>query len=770
MKQHSAKRWPLAGALSLGVVMVAAQAAETGAPIGAATLVNTDTEGTKRYVDVATARDGSGVTVWEQPGDTSSQIRARLFGSGGALADTEIAIGSGNTPSVATDADGRFVVVWRNTLNVLAQRYDADGTPIGSFVSVVYEGAVGVSLDIPDVALAADGSFVVSWLRTSTPGGTPTYQSYVRRYGADNQPLSAAVAVSTTGQQYMTRVASAADGRFVVTWAEQNGDGTPDTGNVYARLFDASATPGLRLRVPTVLDNTQVSPAIAMRPSGEFVIVWRSYVDNASGFAVLARRYDADGNRLGEAFEVSTPATRNIFANYEFYPAIGMADDGGFAVSWRSTASPLYLRPFDADGNPLADPVESARDGTYASVALDAQADAALVSIPFGDDENIELRRHTGTAPIDLAVGLSDTPDPAAPGTPVQYSVYVRNLTSGVEADPARGLAHDIGARLDLGGAAFISAAGAGWTCGGTTTIDCRYADVLPAGATAALLTVAAQGAPGTASVTATASVEDAHVEANTADNTATETTTVASGSGGPGPDTTPDGFSFIDTANVARASVVASNAVTITGINQAAPLRVSGGEYQIGDGAWTSADGSVSNGQTLRLRHTSSADFSAEALTRVEVGGIAAVFRSVTVARQTTPQAFSFATQSGVEPATVYVSNPVAIGGINDAAPISVSGGEYAVNGGGFTTEPGSVNAGDSVEVRTTSGPFGESRSATLVVGGTSANFTVITRAAPAESDAPPLVVENSGGAVGGSSLLGLLALALWRLRRSRA
>ncbi len=44
--------------------------------------------------------------------------------------------------------------------------------------------------------------------------------------------------------------------------------------------------------------------------------------------------------------------------------------------------------------------------------------------------------------------------------------------------------------------------------------------------------------------------------------------------------------------------------------------------------------------------------------------------------------------------------SNSITVSGINVASPISVSGGEYSINGGAFTAVLGNVKNGDSVRV----------------------------------------------------------------------
>lgn len=85
--------------------------------------------------------------------------------------------------------------------------------------------------------------------------------------------------------------------------------------------------------------------------------------------------------------------------------------------------------------------------------------------------------------------------------------------------------------------------------------------------------------------------------------------------------DTTPNPFSFTDITNAELNSVITSNSVTISGINTAAPVSLTGGaQFRINGGSWVTS-GNIANGQTLEIRLTSSADFSTAVNTNVTVG-----------------------------------------------------------------------------------------------------------------------------------------------------
>lgn len=127
--------------------------------------------------------------------------------------------------------------------------------------------------------------------------------------------------------------------------------------------------------------------------------------------------------------------------------------------------------------------------------------------------------------------------------------------------------------------------------------------------------------------------------------------------------------------------------------------------------------------------------------------------------ATDTTPSAFSFTAQTGAALSTATESNAITVTGINAAANISISGGQYAVstNSGGtwgaYTAGAGTVNLNDQVKVKlTSSGSYSTATTATLTIGGVSAAFSVTTQAAPAASNdpgpyVPPVINALSGG-----------------------
>jgi hypothetical protein len=95
--------------------------------------------------------------------------------------------------------------------------------------------------------------------------------------------------------------------------------------------------------------------------------------------------------------------------------------------------------------------------------------------------------------------------------------------------------------------------------------------------------------------------------------------------------DTTPDQFTFADRFNVATSTEITSAPVTITGIDAAADITVTGGTYSINGGAFTADAGTVESGDEVRARHTSSASNSTATDTVVTIGGVSDTFTSTT-------------------------------------------------------------------------------------------------------------------------------------------
>jgi subtilisin-like proprotein convertase family protein len=194
-------------------------------------------------------------------------------------------------------------------------------------------------------------------------------------------------------------------------------------------------------------------------------------------------------------------------------------------------------------------------------------------------------------------------------------------------------------------------------------------------------------------------------------------------------PDLTPETFTIPPVTGAALGVEVPSAAFTVTGINAPVPISVIGGKYQIDSAAFTSSAGTVSAGQTIKVSLLSSSAFDTTKTVSITVGSITAQFGVTTRQADTTPDAFGFAPVNNVEP-NALLTSAATITGI-DSSAITITGGQYSINGGTFTNQAGTINNNQTVTVSLiASQNFSTAASATLTIGGVSATYTITTRA----------------------------------------
>ena len=100
--------------------------------------------------------------------------------------------------------------------------------------------------------------------------------------------------------------------------------------------------------------------------------------------------------------------------------------------------------------------------------------------------------------------------------------------------------------------------------------------------------------------------------------------------------DNTPDAFSFIDQTDVEIDSVNISNTITVSGINTTTAISISNGDYAINNGSYTTADGKVGNGDTVRISQTASSLYLTTTNTVLTIGGVTDTYSTTTIAEPT--------------------------------------------------------------------------------------------------------------------------------------
>ncbi|MCK4773977.1 MAG: hypothetical protein KAT30_04305, partial [Candidatus Krumholzibacteria bacterium] len=390
-------------------------------PIGSEFQVHTEIAGDQNYPRIAMNPSGNFVVVYSS---TDSIFGQRFDASGAVVGgefkvNTDMTYHPKGFPSVAMDSTSNFVVVWQSFLQdgnlwgVYGQRYDNAGAKVGSeFLVNTYTTSMQF---YPKVAMSPTGEFVVVWI--SDGQDTGGYGVYGQRYDNAGAMAGSEFRVNTTvaNAQTYPDVAMNADGKFVVVWREDVLDG--DGYGIYQQRYDASGTPlGTETQVNTYTIDHQREPSLAALPSGGHVVVWMSAGPDGDGFGVSGQRYDGTGATVGTEFVVNTSPTGN-----QINPRVSYDQFGGFTVVWDgyhgSDSDGVMAQRFLSDGTKTGGEYRvntyTVNEQEYADVAVSAVHEVIVWRsfVQDGDDGGIYAQRF-GSSPLleDLTIsGFSST-------------------------------------------------------------------------------------------------------------------------------------------------------------------------------------------------------------------------------------------------------------------------------------------------------------------------------------------------------------------------
>jgi uncharacterized repeat protein (TIGR01451 family) len=218
----------------------------------------------------------------------------------------------------------------------------------------------------------------------------------------------------------------------------------------------------------------------------------------------------------------------------------GITDDGGIAITRANGTTIIDQVGMSAgsafkEGTPLAPLVASAADQSYerkpggafgnGTDTNDNSADFFLNASSSNPQNSSSGCVNTSSA--DLSVAKTDSPDPVGAGGNITYTITVTN--NGPATATSLVLSESVPANTT-----FVSLTPAGgWNCtapsvGGTGAISCTIASLAPQTATFTLVVNVNSGVAGSTVISNTASISSATTDANNANNSDTETTTVA--------------------------------------------------------------------------------------------------------------------------------------------------------------------------------------------------------------------------------------------------
>jgi len=249
-------------------------------------------------------------------------------------------------PKIASDGKGNFVVVWEDERNgnidIYFQRYNSNGIPQGINTKVNDDGIQFQGS--PSVGMDSAGNFVIVWQDRRNLNN----DIYFQRYNSIGVPIGPNILVNDDNnnkEQLRPAVAMNPSGKFIIVWEDYR-----SFGNIYFQIYNSDGTPQGSNTIAT--DNTSnikiYNPAVAIDKDGNFVIVWEDNRINVN-FDIFMRRFNSNGVAQGTAVRVN-----QLFggSNNCSNPEIAYDNFGNFIVTWTRSGLVIFQR-YDMNGNTI---------------------------------------------------------------------------------------------------------------------------------------------------------------------------------------------------------------------------------------------------------------------------------------------------------------------------------------------------------------------------------------------------------------------------------
>lgn len=302
---------------------------------------------------IATDSTGNFVITWDDDRDFArSQIYARRFAGDGTPLSDNFRVGDDLTrghlfPAIAADADGNFVIAWLTLHDgkegIVAQRYASDGSKSGGNFKVNDDDGSVDKLTV-SAAMDAEGNFLISW-RDERNGHDDIHAQYFTHNGSAQGSNFRVNDDAGEARQLSPASITTGVGKFVVAWTDRRNQ----TSDIYAQRFEqGSIAVGDNFKINDDFGSAEQSlPAMTLDSNGNFVIAW---ADRRNGDVdSYAQRYSSDGTALGVNFKVNDGPG----SSFLLPPDIASDDNGNFVITWlhhRFPTSTIYAQRYASDG------------------------------------------------------------------------------------------------------------------------------------------------------------------------------------------------------------------------------------------------------------------------------------------------------------------------------------------------------------------------------------------------------------------------------------
>lgn len=429
-----------AAAKGVGTILNDDVAGSQTVATGPEVLVNSARAGNQDQADVAMDAQGNYVVVWTTwDALGNGDIRGQRYRADGTPLGNEFLVNaytSGNqqSPKIAMEDDGNFVVVWSgkgvgrdgqtDESGVFGQAFGPTGAPRGQAFRVNdTTGSFDVS---PDVAVHEDGTFVVAWHTKPAADSTAAPQILAQKMSAAGDRVGGLMVVSQGALQLEAAPAIALDsvGNAFLAWGGVDGGRM----QVIGRTLSAAGALGTQLLVSDAQSNQpQVTPAVAAFGTGQFVVGWSSESSPTSASNVYRRN-----------FQFSSPTTPVTLVNApspgdRSSVDVAVDNQGRVAMSWVSknqdgSGLGVYGRLYDAAGADVSQGellVNTTVLGNQfaPALALNPNGGGQLVAVWTGESQETKLDVYSQRYSVVF--------DASAPAPPIVYALATQATNEG---------------------------------------------------------------------------------------------------------------------------------------------------------------------------------------------------------------------------------------------------------------------------------------------------------------------------------------------------
>jgi hypothetical protein len=307
------------------------------------------------------AADGRGYSafVWLDYRNGLKQIYAQFYDpslnkSGNNIIVNESTLTGNNSPFIAANKKGDFVVVWLQNFNtVMAQRFSYTGEKRGTPLKV--NTTWGMNTGNPSAAVNSDGSFMVMWSSDGTENRFNIFSRLIDNSGVflsdEIQVNDPANTVSSIGIGKYISVDG--EGNYYLTWSSSGGTGSS---KIFLQKLNRSGTRSGGNTIVNLHDNlNSYFPEINTTSDGYSLIIWHFYPQSVPGLNFSGRILRPDNTFSETEININSPD------NYGSCTA-SAAGDSLFLILMSRISNPLF-QYYTKTGEPTGDTASAAYGG-----------------------------------------------------------------------------------------------------------------------------------------------------------------------------------------------------------------------------------------------------------------------------------------------------------------------------------------------------------------------------------------------------------------------